>query len=190
MEFNRQEFGAAVAELLPEGHLNELGPGRPNPAAREALEQLSIEKLFAGRRIVDGAMARCCLAGLWLYHDYLERSHELSQEIETASGSYWHGLMHRREPDAGNAKYWFRRVGKHPVFATLASDARGLAEGVPQLDREAGWLISAADWDPSAFIDLCESARLGQTAAKALCQAIQEREWQLLFTFCFRSALE
>lgn len=188
MEFNRQQFAHLVAELLPEGHLNDLGPGRANEAARATLERLSVEGLFAPRRVVDPAMARCCLAGLWLYHDFLDRSHELSQEIETTSGSYWHGIMHRREPDAGNAKYWFRRVGKHPVFAPLAEEARRLAADQIELHPEARFLLSGADWDPFAFVDLCERARTGRLPVASLCQAIQEREWQLLFAWCYGEA--
>jgi hypothetical protein len=49
-------------------------------------------------------------AGLWLYVDDLDRSHHVSQSIETPVGSYWHGIMHRREGDFSNAKYWFRRA--------------------------------------------------------------------------------
>ena len=49
-------------------------------------------------------MASACLAGLWLYHDYLDESHAVSQSIHTPAGSYWHGLMHRREPDFANPK--------------------------------------------------------------------------------------
>ncbi len=32
--------------------------------------------------------------GLWLYVDDLERSHAISQGIESATGSYWHAIMH------------------------------------------------------------------------------------------------
>ena len=94
-------------------------------------------------------MAACCLAALWLYHDFLDESHTLSQDIDTTTGSYWHGIMHRREPDAGNAKYWFRRVGTHPVFALLAAEAK---EHSPEL-------LTSSDWDPFAFIDFCEAHR-------------------------------
>lgn len=188
MEFNRQAFGPTVAALLPEGHVNDLGSGRPNSAVRAALERLSIDELFGGRKIVDRAMAKCCLAALWLYHDFLDPSHELSQEIETASGSYWHGIMHRREPDSSNAKYWFRRVRQHEIFPALAAEARQLAAAEAKLDSAAEFLLSPTEWDPDAFIDLCESARLGRSPSTELCQQIQEREWQLLFTHCFRAA--
>jgi hypothetical protein len=56
-------------------------------------------------------------AGLWLYVDDLERSHTVSQGIETQTGSYWHGIMHRREGDFGNSRYWHNRAAGHPLLA-------------------------------------------------------------------------
>ena len=83
---------------------------------------MSIDEAFVhaapGRspRIADREMASCCLAGVWLLHDYLDESHNISQRIDTPEGSYWHAIMHRREGDFSNAKYWYRHVGEHPVF--------------------------------------------------------------------------
>src|SRR4051794_18122244 len=65
-------------------------------------------------------------AGLWLYVDDLERSHTISQSIGDTTGSYWHGIMHRREGDFSNSHYWMRRATGHPLLHShpeLASDA-------------------------------------------------------------------
>ncbi len=59
-------------------------------------------------------------SALWLLAGDLDRSHEISQRIDTREGAFWHGIMHRREGDFWNAKYWFRKVGNHPVFVQLA----------------------------------------------------------------------
>ena len=91
-----------LAELLAAERLNPLDAGTPNEAARPALAALTARAAFAPLALRDEDMARACLAGLWLYHDFLDESHRISQEIETPTGSYWHGLMHRREGDFGN----------------------------------------------------------------------------------------
>ena len=68
--------------------------------------------LFDGQPARHRELARACLAGLWLYHDFLDEAHRISQSLHGREGSYWHGIMHRREGDFANAKYWFHRVGR------------------------------------------------------------------------------
>lgn len=181
-------YAPAIRELLAEGRLPPLGPGTPNDKVRARLEELTIESLFAPERIHNADFAQCCLSGLWLHHDFLEPSHQLSQEIETASGRYWHGLMHRREPDFGNAKYWFRRVGKHPVFTALHQAAQDMARR-EEVSGQAAWLTAQAAWDPFAFLDLCEAAYEGRVDWELLCRHIQDHEWGLLFDYCYRRAV-
>src|SRR3954467_13702641 len=148
-------YGPKIAALITD-RLPELGPGSPDAAARPQLAALSVENMFRGQRIADTDAARCCLSALWLWRDFLDESHSISQEVHTIDGSYWHGIMHRREPDYGNAKYWFRRVSQHAIFEPLASAARELAAKA-QLDRPAEFLASQAAWDAFRFIDLCEA---------------------------------
>jgi hypothetical protein len=176
-------YPAAIAALLEQKRLAPLGPGTPNAAARDRLERLSVDNAFAPHRPRNRDMAACCLAGLWLYHDYLDRAHELAQEIETPEGSYWHGLMHRREPDFDNAKYWFRRVGRHSVFEPLRQTAAELARSAG--DQAAGFLARQTAWDPLALIDLCEAAAHGRSPSEMLCRQIQDAEWNLLFEHCY-----
>lgn len=183
MGFDPNQHGKVVAELLQPARLAPLGPGTSNDALHARLQALTLDELFPGKQIRDRAMAQCCLSGLWLYHDYLDPSHTISQDIDTASGSYWHGLMHRREPDYGNAKYWFRRVGPHPVFALLQPVAAGLAVDAP---ASAAFLTRQPKWDAFAFIDLCAEAT---GPAETLCRQIQQREWELLFDYCYRAAV-
>src|SRR5438874_740571 len=83
----------------------------------------AVGRAFPPSAVRDQDMAAACLAGLWLYHDFLDEAHRISQELDTTTGSYWHGLVHRREPDFSNAKYWFRRVGDHAIFPALQAAA-------------------------------------------------------------------
>ena len=113
------------------------------------------------------------MAGLYLYFSCLDEAHNIAQSIETPDGSFWHGIMHRQEPDAGNAGYWFRRVGRHAIFPELRAAADSL--GYP----------AGPSWDPFAFIDACEKARRNAgSPQELLLQKVQLAEWQLLFHHC------
>ncbi len=187
--FDRNAYGPFVAKLLQEEPANPLGPGEPNASAKVLLDSMSIEQVFAARVVMDQNMDQACLAGLWLYHDYLDVSHAISQKIPTTSGSFWHGIVHRREPDSSNSKYWFQRVGSHPVFPPLYETAKCLVANEPFL-AETRFLIQQDHWNPFAFIDLCAAVRLGKVAAEPLCRQIQLEEWRLLFDHCYWQALQ
>jgi hypothetical protein len=179
-------YNAIVDELLAVESTNDLGPGRPNEALRPRLAALSTGVLCAPHSVSDHSLARACLAGLWLFHDFLDESHGISQEIHTPTGSFWHGIMHRREPDYGNSKYWFQRVGRHPVFAPLAEAVAPLiAREQHELVKE---LLGSEGWAPFAFVDLCEAAATGRLSCVPLCRQIQRIEWELLFDHCYRQA--
>jgi hypothetical protein len=187
MNAEKMAYGSAMSGLVDDGRLNELGPGRPDVARRDALAALTPQALVAPHPLRDRDMANCCLAGLWLAHDFLDQSHRISQEIATRSGSYWHGIMHRREPDFGNSKYWFRRVGRHPVFAPLCAAARQLAAAA-DAGGPAAALAAQSEWDPFLFVDLCQQAMHASSPLNTLCRQVQKREWQLLFEYCFVQA--
>lgn len=177
--FDPSGYGPIIAALLAQLRQMPLGPGTPNEAVRSQLGQLDLKAAFAPHLIVDADMARACLAGLWLCHDFLDESHQISQEIRTPTGSYWHGIMHRREPDYENSKYWFRRVGAHPVFDELAAAA-----------LELGYGSKKADWDPFQFMDDCEKCRTAGNDTAQLILRVQQVEWESLFDWCFRRAVQ
>ena len=139
---------ATVQELLEAMPLAPLGPGSPLEAMREKLRGLDAP-----------ATVR---AGLWLAFGFLDESHALSQEIDTPEGSWWHAIMHRREGDFSNAKYWYRRVGEHPAFAAL------------------GWQPT----DALAFVDRCERASREGGAEEQAARQAQQAEWQALLDWC------
>jgi hypothetical protein len=118
------------------------------------------------------------LAGLYLYFSCWDEAHRVAQDLDTAEGSYWHAMVHRQEPDAGNSAYWFRHAGKHPIFAELRARA-----------AEIGIDFGQA-WDPFAFIDYCEAARTrpGSTEERKALE-VQRVEWQLLFDWCAKVAI-
>jgi hypothetical protein len=180
-------YPASIASLLSD-RLPDVGPGRPDSAFRPQLAALTLETAFAGNTIVDQNAAQCCLSALWVWHDFLDESHTISQEIHTPDGSYWHAIMHRREPDYGNAKYWFRRVGEHPIFEPLARAAATIAAQSPR-DKPAEYLATQSTWDAFRFVDLCEAIARGRSPCESVAREIARLEWQLLFNHCYRQAV-
>jgi hypothetical protein len=184
-QFDPDRYGPVFGNLIDPERLAPLGPGKPNRSAFDALSALdgaATDSAAAGHR----DMAAGCVSGLWLLHDYLDESHTISQGIDTPTGSYWHGIMHRREPDFGNSAYWFRRVGEHAIFPALCDDASELAGSVEH-DHSADFLSEQPAWNALAFIDLCQNAYDGGANA-ALCRQIARQEWFLLFDFCHEQA--
>jgi hypothetical protein len=175
--FDPTAYPAAIARLWSPDRLPELGPGAPNQSVRGTLRALSVDQLFPQCRDREAALG--CLSGLWLLHDFLDESHAISQDLHGWIGSYWHGIMHRREPDPGNAKYWFRRVAANPVYGPLAAEAAELGPSVP-----------GGNWDPFAFVDRCERERGTGSDSESVCRRVQLREIQLLFDWCFRKSAE
>ncbi|HEY5312966.1 MAG TPA: hypothetical protein VIK18_10625 [Pirellulales bacterium] len=188
--FERTRYAAAVGGLLTPPRLAPLGPGEPNLVMRARLESLADRELFAGCKVIDRTMAEACRAALWLYHDFLSQSHEISQAIDTAVGSYWHGIMHRRESDFANANYWFRRVGRHPIRVRLARAAGRIAgEHAADLPPQGEYLLGQAAWDYQAFTALCRVAQAGSPQAEICCRHVQQAEWELLFVYCYHAAV-
>lgn len=183
MSFDPTRYGPAFARLIDESITPSLGPGSPDRAKRSQLSALTAKHAF-DRAVKNQDMAQACISGVWLLHDFLDDSHTISQSIHSSTGSYWHGIMHRREPDYSNAKYWFHKVGRHPIFPDLADAVQELIAPY----EEANLLISGSEWDPFAFVDLCQLAYRRGNDLETLCERIQSIEWQILFDYSYNAA--
>lgn len=136
--------------------------------------------------------ALAVVSGLLLWNGNLDRSHTISQGIENPTGSYWHGIMHRMEGDYWNAKYWFRRVGRHPAMSRLHEAAqKPLADfrpgaGAAEAERLIGKLAGAGEWDPFLFVDAVEAQVEGRGGkeARALLEELQHLEMSVLLKYC------
>ena len=136
--------------------------------------------LFAPEPVAATHFAEAAKAGLFLLLGCLDEAHTIAQAIATTTGSYWHGIMHRQEPDFSNAAYWFERVKQHEIFPELREAAGAV---LPEF-------LDTAVWDPFRFIDACEEVyKRPNTAREKALREIQHAEWQLLFDFCCRRAV-
>lgn len=139
-----------------------------------------LDEFFLQSRITPHRQ-RLIRALLLLWHDHLDASHTISQGIENADGSFLHAMMHRREPDYSNAKYWWRRVGAHPAFIGIAQRVGELLARRRQREEAdlAKRLLPGSKWDACAFVDLCEAAA-GSGQHIDLCREIQRIETEVL----------
>lgn len=110
------------------------------------------------------------LALLW--HDDLDAAHELCQAHEGHPDcDYVHALLHRREGDFANAKYWFREVGSHPAYAAVAQAATTLGQSE---------LVADGRWRPAAMVDACAAALSREVARQPVLMEVQAAEFRVL----------
>ena len=165
------QLPTSVSALISKSALTNYGKlatgeefSRGNKETKKQLSGLTPSCLFS-TEVNNLSMADGCLAGLWLLHGFLDESHEISQSLKTVEGSFWHGIMHRIEPDFWNSKYWYRQVGSHQVIDAMA--------------------VRCASY-PDGFVDACERAHESGGDADVANDAIAE--WICLFEHCYRNA--
>ena len=151
----------------------------PWPRLERALKEPAWAEVFprAGHR------TRLALAaGVLQLFDFWDASHEAAQEADDLGerdfSAYWHGIAHRREPDPGNAAYWFRRVGRHAIHQALAERAGPILADHGDT-RLASRLLGPGSWNTTAMIDLCTTARPG-SPEEALARRLQRLEMEVL----------
>ena len=130
---------------------------------------------------VSPADAGAVLAGLLQLHDLQEECHSISQSAQgdgrRQSSDCWHMIVHRREPDYGNATYWCRQFGTHPATAGLTAPAIAILEGCDHPDA-VGWsirLTSGEMWHATEFVDCCRQAV--HSGEPRLVDAIRRIQW-------------
>ncbi len=192
-------YTSAIAEII-----ETLEVGNPLPALvpqlesnaelTKSLQALSTTALFEGQALKDTTFGEAIKSGLLLWNDALDASHTISQELGNPTGSYWHGIMHRREPDYSNAKYWFGRVGTHAIFPVLRERAISLLKETPNpsdtLARIAQTLEAEENWDAYQFIDWCQAAQSDMDSdVTRFLQQVQREEIKLLLAYSYQNAL-
>jgi hypothetical protein len=171
--------GAAYGRLTPSG--------RGSAEAKALLRNLRPEQLLTGR-IVSPDDAQAVLAGLWLYHDWLDESHTISQSLHSPTGSLWHAIMHRREGDFANAKYWYARCRHHPAYPAIAAEGAAALTDSHQAPTLAA--LVRGQWDPDAFVDVVSAIHdKPADPIYAAAVALQRAEWRALFDHCVRAAV-
>ncbi len=169
----RLGLGSPDSEGLPlvQGH-----PSRPK--LDRALSEPALAAILPD---VPHASRLALASGLLQVHDFWHASHEAAQKAddlgEKRFSPYWHGIGHRREPDYGNASYWFHRVGRHPLFPSLGATAGLLTQGAS--DRSRLPIDPDGAWNPNAYSDLHREARRSNQLGR-LARRLQRLEMAML----------
>jgi hypothetical protein len=161
--------------------LERLVKGKPYAAGKKAVEALTKRDMKDAK---DPQSLPLVQAVLYLCFDCFEEAHNIANEHEdTVIGNWLHAILHRREPDAGNSKYWYARV-KAPakVFEAIGKEVLSILKEKPvaELEPLVKKLEMSKTWEPEIFVDLCNEYRekdpdspTYQTLAR-----IQEIEWR------------
>jgi hypothetical protein len=132
------------------------------------------------KTITSPEMFALVRAGLFYAVDAIDEGHKIVQGIGGDESSYWHGMVHRREGDFDNARYWYRRSGELPVFGELHREAAAVSAVV----------AAQSNWDPYLFTGLCEQNKFGETETRDELVKLQRIEFDVIFDYCWRRSFK
>lgn len=139
-------------------------------------------------RLLPGARQTAVLnlsAGLLQIYDFWEESHAAAQRADDLGehriSAHWHAICHRREPDPGNANYWWARVGKNPLATAMTELIHNsLAEHPAPIKNVAEKLLDRGQYSDRAMVAQSMAVKPGSEEANFL-RLIQKYEMLLLF---------
>ena len=115
--------------------------------------------------------------------DALHECHEIVQDLIGPTGSFWHAIMHRREGDFSNAKYWYARCADHRAGRIISAMARDVVGR--KIADNAILRIVGGEYNPDALVDLVrELDGIEEGPRYEAAVRIQQLEWEALFQYC------
>lgn len=105
----------AVLKFDADNAYRTLVPGanaRGDDEVAAMLRRLTPANLLEGGRVHP--LLDIALGAMWLWHDFIDEAHKIAQDNETPEGSWLHAIVHRRERDFSNSKYWYARCASLP----------------------------------------------------------------------------
>ena len=128
----------------------------------QRVSSATITQLGATSERTNTAPSELVRGGLLYALDALDPAHSIFQDDPSPLGSYWHGMLHRREGDFDNARYWFRRAGTPPCFRDNSAEGK--------------------QGDPLQLTRIFETNPTGTALQEAL--QLLRAEFETLLTYC------
>jgi len=165
---------------------------RANRLGAQQLCKLKPAELLEDGKVTDVQAGSCILAGMMLWNGLVNVAEALCRQLDGPEAWYWQGIATRHQARPAEAKQLFQQVKQHPIHAQLAAESLeiiGLGTE-STLGRFGQILKQQGDWEPHAFVDLYESARLQETpaATEKVVRELQRIEFFLLLNHCITPA--
>ena len=170
-------YTALIDRVLAGDLLEKLIPSEPGHAASlRAVRDATDEDLTGGNPSAACEAVALVRAALLYAHDAVDEAHRIAQDGATGAASYLHGMIHRREGDFDNARYWFRRAGRLGFFDDLHQAVSNFS---PDMAKQL-------NWDPYLFTGLCEQDKFGDRDLRTELVALQRSEFEAFFDSVWR----
>lgn len=191
MPANAQQVEKLLASLQDRPSLPPLSPQRLWSFAMD--RDIAAFRDGSDPEFRDSAEGHALTAALYLANDSLDRAHELVQAHEGHPTCDWvHAIVHRREGDYANSKYWVRRAGAHSAYHGLQARASRLlgesdnpAEAFAPLASALEKIRTQGEWNAYLFVDAVsmQESGGGDEASLRLLERLQQLEWQILMRY-------
>lgn len=167
---------------------------RPNKSGKEILDlNQSDAELLKCKSVADEGHSAAVRSLLYLWIGWPAEAGMYAQGAHDPERLYIEAIRSRQVGDVTPSKEFLRELGDHALFAPLASYAiESIRSDLDRvLERFKRIVKMGETWEPHAFADTFEQARLGQLGHPAVLvvRALQHREFELLFVRCYEGAI-
>ncbi len=167
------------------------------------IDKTDTPTLFTEHHLVSDIHGHLVRNALYQKNDDLDAAHQICQSVGEGSSlpeiSYWHGIIHRREPDINNARNWFQRAQNLAANDALYRAAYSHLQRAIQMPdygeaRETALqflrhLQTQDTWDALYFLNLCASCLQNKDPnLQKLLEDLQTIEFKTLFHWTFQKA--
>jgi hypothetical protein len=129
------ETAAIAMVVAPAGRIDGAGRERFRGTAgdamiapwRQAMTEFERFKQSLAAAAPPDGLTRAVEALWWDAKGDWNEAHRCAQAQGDAAGAWVHAYLHRKEGDAANAGYWYRRAGKTPATVTLEEEWAAVA---------------------------------------------------------------
>ncbi len=167
---------------------------RPNKSGKEILDRnQSDTELLNFESVADEAYGAAVRSLLYLWDGWPAEAGMYAQGANDPERLYIEALRSRQVGDVNASKAFLRELGEHALFGPLGNfTIETIGAGMDRsLERFKGIVEMGETWEPYAFADTFEQARLDRLSHPAVLvvRALQHREFELLFVHCYEGAV-